>query len=277
MNGIPFILSLAYRDQIDEVCKSLPTLGLKQFVMYLIFNNGSTFVLSNVYPILKTYYQESLYREDYTYTPSLLRNDAGYYFCNEGGSVSDRLRKILAEKHNIYPIYNIVRHHTECTFVFSAIRDLPIEDEKSFYSKTIKKFESFCINFVDHFIDIIITHNPVYRHSFIFVNKQLRDSVIRGDTQLPTLSLRETECLWLAAQGKTSKQIAQVLNMSPFTVDKRLQRVREALHCNTLIEAIIESIHRGIIGNVNPFINHSNSCFSSITENFARPHVSCAA
>jgi|GEM_PF-6946650 len=107
LSKLPFILSLAYRNKIDEVCKPLANLGIKNFAMYIIFNDNNILILSNVFTLIKPYYQELLYQEDYTYTPELIQHD--YYFCNEQQSLSKRLKNRCAEKYNYYPIYNIVR------------------------------------------------------------------------------------------------------------------------------------------------------------------------
>lgn len=252
MNEAPYILSLAYKKQIDEVCQSLPALGLKHCVMYLIFNDGSTFVLSNVYSILKPYYYEALYKEDYTCSNELIQQD--YYLINETSSVSSGLKERLSSQFNVYPIYNIIRSHSECTFVFSAIRDAPMESAQLFYEKTVKKFELFCIQFVDAFLDLIVRSNPAYRFSFVLNNKSLRHAIIRqGYEKEIILSAREQECLWHAGQGKSSKEIAQILQISPYTVEQYLKRIRDVFNCNKLPEIMMECIHRGIIGKVSYF------------------------
>lgn len=273
MSDIPFILSLAYRKQIDEACKPLSNMGLKHFVMYIVFNDSTTFVLSNVYPILKSYYQDALYKEDYTYTPNLLSPGVGgYYLCDKTESLSTRLKELFAEKYNMHPTYNIVRKHTECTFVFSAITDRLITQSGRFYEETIKEFETFCINFVDTFLDLIINCNPSYRFSFILTNKALRDAVIRqGYEQEITLSLREQECLLLAAQGKKPKHIAKELNISPYTVEEYLKHIRKILNCDSIAQAMYESIQRGIIGKISSFNRKSSQPHHKTEMQFARP------
>ena len=57
---IPFILSLKYRQEITSFCKSLSKIGLDYMVMYVVFNDGSRFVLSNIFHMLEAYYGESL-------------------------------------------------------------------------------------------------------------------------------------------------------------------------------------------------------------------------
>lgn len=180
MNNAPDILSLTYKKQIDEVCKSLPNIGLKNFVMYLVYNDGSTLILSNVYSILKPYYLESLCEEDHTYTSEMiLPFHQGYYLCKEQQALSPNLKELFGTKYNIHPVYNIIRRHSECTFVFSAINDSPIDSAQIFYEKTVKQFEDFCICFLDALAGLIIKSSPEHRYSFALTNKSLRDAIIR--------------------------------------------------------------------------------------------------
>ncbi|ASQ46856.1 response regulator transcription factor [Legionella clemsonensis] len=277
MKDVPYILSLAYKKQIDEVCKPLGRMGLKHFVMYLIFNDGTPLILSNVYPIILSYYQEALYKEDYTYTARLI--DAareGFYLCNEVQSISPQFKELLAEKYNIHPNYNLVRRCAECTFIFSAIRDTPTEASHLFYKKTIAAFENFCVNFVDAFLELITFCNPKYKLSFILTNKSFRHAVIKGGyAENNLLSMREQECLWLTAQGKSGKQIAQTLKISPYTVEKYLKNIRQVFNCHTITEAVVEGIHRGMIGRMNLNKNTLHTLSSKL--NFARPIIEIEA
>jgi DNA-binding CsgD family transcriptional regulator len=274
MKEIPYILSLAYKKQIDEVCKPVANIGLKHFVMYLVFNDGTPFILSNVYPLIPVYYQDELYKEDYSYTPGMIEfAREGYYLFDKVTAISPRFKDILAEQYKIYPAYNIVRRCAECTFVFSAIRNTPTDSSQHFYKKTIASFEKFCANFVDAFLNLIIFCNPKYKYSFILTNKNFRHAIIKGGySENESISMREQECLWLAAQGKTGKQIAQTLKISPYTVEKYLKNIREAFNCSTLIEAVVEGIHRGMIGRVN-LNKKSASLLTNFPRNFARPII----
>ncbi|VEH85964.1 lipolytic enzyme / transcription regulator protein (plasmid) [Legionella adelaidensis] len=265
----PYILSLIYREKITELCKSLGKMDLTHFAMYIIFNDKSTFALSNVFPFLKSYYQEELYKEDYTVTPHFLNfREQGYYLCSENFSGSERLKKILENNYSLYPVFNIVRHHSECTFVFSAIRNTPCETPHSFYQKTLSKFETFCTEFVDGCLDIIVNFNPHYQFSFILNDKALRDAVIkRGYEEDLQLTSRQLECLWLAMQGKSVKEIAKTLEISFFTVEKHFKNIREIFSCDSLTIAIYKAIQRGIIGKVSGIPSVDTKKSSS----FARP------
>lgn len=248
----PFILSLKHKEKIEEVCKPLSNLGLTNFVMYIVFNNGQTFVLSNVFNLLQSYYQDELYKEDYTYTKGFIDPvHSGHYFCEEEGALSPRIKDLCSQKYNYYPTYNLVRKHSECTFVFSAIKSHRDGNVNHFYKHTVSSFEHFCIHFVDSFLALILEHNPEYRYSFVLTNKALRDSVIKNQYKKEIkITSREKDCLSLLAQGKKTKDIARLLDLSRYTVEDYFRNIRHAFSTQTTHAALAEAIQLGIIGNL---------------------------
>ncbi|KTD32191.1 lipolytic enzyme / transcription regulator protein [Legionella nautarum] len=147
----------------------------------------------------------------------------------------------------------IERLHNECSFIFEGIGVGSSSTHSHWREKDKDKFALFCIQFVDAMLDVIIEKNPDYRFSFILNNKRLRDAVIRQEyLDMVTFSEREQLCLLLAAQGKKTKVIAKELNISPHTVEQYLKRIRTSLNCDNLIQAMFESIQRGLIGKINP-------------------------
>lgn len=103
-------------------------------------------------------------------------------------------------------------------------------------------------------------------------NRAHRHAVIKGGySEKESIPAREQECLWLAAQGNSVKQIAQILKISPYTVEKYLKHTREVFNCSTLIEAVVEGIHRGMIGKINLHRKIETSLERRVS--FARPIV----
>lgn len=249
MNKTLYALDINEKKNLNEICQPLLRLGLNHIMMHLIFNDGSQFSLSSIGSCL----------EETDDVQALLQsNDQGYFLYEK-----PEIDKISFNKNHFgCRIYNLIRQHTECTFVFSAISDKPPASSSLLYEKTVKKFELISINFVDMFLSVIIEANTAYRFSFVLNNKALRHAIIRqGYEQTIMLSAREKECLWYAGQGKSSKEIGQLLQISPYTVEQYLKRIRDAFNCNTLPEIIMECIHRGIIGKVSYFHTAQPSSF----------------
>lgn len=227
------------QEKMNRVCQGLERLGLKSMAMYVIFNDGSHFVLSN--DDIELNYQEDFKKLIHPFIGIPIPDH--YLFAKKNENEKD-----------IQPIFNIIRSHFEGFFVFRAFGEYPSESVNLFYEKTVKKFEEFCIRFIDEFIDLILSSTSDYRFSFVLNNKKLREAVIRqGYSKEINLSSREQECLWHTGMGKSAKEVAQALSISPSTVEQYLKRIKVLFECNKLQEIIIECIHRGIIGKTNYF------------------------
>jgi len=63
-----------------------------------------------------------------------------------------------------------------------------------------------------------------------------------------TLTLRQLEVLRLVSTGKTDKEIARVLGLSPRTVEMHVCHVLDTLHCRSRADAVRAAMARGLIG-----------------------------
>ena len=61
------------------------------------------------------------------------------------------------------------------------------------------------------------------------------------------LSAREREVLQLIAEGRSSKEIATVLNLSAYTVDTHRANLMQKLNVHSMPELILYSVRKGII------------------------------
>jgi DNA-binding CsgD family transcriptional regulator len=61
------------------------------------------------------------------------------------------------------------------------------------------------------------------------------------------LNVREVEALTWAARGKTSAEIAQILNLTKRTVDFHIDNARDKLGAATRIQAAIKATSRRLI------------------------------
>lgn len=58
---------------------------------------------------------------------------------------------------------------------------------------------------------------------------------------------QETKILNLLADGKTSKEVADELNISARTLRNHISHINQKLHTNNRLEAVLEALKRGII------------------------------
>lgn len=229
-----------------DIPLALKNMKLKFFVIYMAFNDGNTFIFSNAEAFLKNYSREKWYLED----PVL---NSGNLRMHGKGFVESRKNPILESK-DMYPVYQVARQHAECAIVLSSISDSPIVNPEAFHKRSVRIFENVCIDFLDLNIHKILHIKPEYNHSFIVTSTKLRSTVIKQkDLDKSFISPREKECLWHAIQGKTVKEIARDLSISPHTVEQYFSNIRQAFNCKSIIEAAVESIHRGILGNFNSY------------------------
>jgi DNA-binding CsgD family transcriptional regulator len=66
----------------------------------------------------------------------------------------------------------------------------------------------------------------------------------------PRLSVNELRCLCLSFQGNTSQQIANILNISVFTVNSYKRRIMSKFECRTMSNAIYKAIELGLLKNM---------------------------
>jgi DNA-binding NarL/FixJ family response regulator len=61
------------------------------------------------------------------------------------------------------------------------------------------------------------------------------------------LSAREREILQLVAEGKSSKEIASLLNLSTYTVETHRSNIMQKLNLKGIPELILYSVRKGLI------------------------------
>jgi DNA-binding NarL/FixJ family response regulator len=75
--------------------------------------------------------------------------------------------------------------------------------------------------------------------------RQLRDKDIEDSYEL--LTAREREILQLVAEGKSNKDIANLLNLSLYTVETHRGNILEKLNLHSLPELILYAVRKGVI------------------------------
>jgi len=218
---------------------------MKYFVMYIVFNDGRKFVLSNIYNILLSYYSDGLAQEDYHCKPDLVV-PGGYYFSDEVGCSSKRFKEMLEQRFGVYRTYYIERICGDCRFVFGAVNDHKIERPAQYYKGSIAQFENFSYQFALGAKAIILKHNPQYASSFIFNNDNYLKSVVHNQP----LTSREVECLYWAAHGKSSEETSLILGVSLETVKSHRKRALKKLNVVNVTQAVFEAAKRGLFSTV---------------------------
>lgn len=84
--------------------------------------------------------------------------------------------------------------------------------------------------------------------SRMLVDDYMRQMQQRGiDDSYELLTAREKEIMQMLAEGKTNKDIATKLNLSPHTVETHRGRILQKLNLHTLPELILYAVRKGVI------------------------------
>jgi two-component system response regulator NreC len=75
--------------------------------------------------------------------------------------------------------------------------------------------------------------------------RQLQDKDIEDSYDL--LTPRERELLQLIAEGKSNKDVANMLNLSPYTVETHRGNIMEKLNLHSVPELILYAVRKGVI------------------------------
>jgi DNA-binding NarL/FixJ family response regulator len=84
--------------------------------------------------------------------------------------------------------------------------------------------------------------------SKIMLDDYVRQLAERGITdRYDTLSEREREVFQLIAEGRVNKEIAEILGLSPSTVETHRSRIMEKLDVHSAVEIVLYAVRKGII------------------------------
>jgi len=82
----------------------------------------------------------------------------------------------------------------------------------------------------------------------MLVEDYVRDIKTRGvDDTYELLTAREREILHLLVEGRSNKEIATALNLSPYTVETHRRNLQEKLNLHSFAELILYAVRKGII------------------------------
>ena len=84
--------------------------------------------------------------------------------------------------------------------------------------------------------------------SRMLVDDYIREIRMRGvDDSYELLTAREREILQLLAEGKSNKDIANLLNLSLYTVETHRRNLQDKLNLHSVAELILYAVRKGVI------------------------------
>jgi DNA-binding NarL/FixJ family response regulator len=93
--------------------------------------------------------------------------------------------------------------------------------------------------------------SPAIAHRLLVTGRTPAETVAENRSELhdpyDSLTGRERETLQLIAEGKTNKEIANILKLSPYTVDKYRSGLMQKLDLHTVAEVVIYAVRRKLV------------------------------
>ena len=133
------------------------------------------------------------------------------------------------------------------TLVFHAMRDqaMPLDEGRSL-AALIPGSRFIPVDSDNHLpLDSDAETSKILKEVRSFLGFDENVDVALGEQT--SLTHRQVEVLRLVAEGKTDKEIARALQLSPRTVEMHVGRVLEALHCRSRAEAVRMAMERRLL------------------------------
>lgn len=87
--------------------------------------------------------------------------------------------------------------------------------------------------------DIFNSVRKVFLHSKNIIKKEIANHYL--------LSKRQLECFFFLIRGKSDKEIAKILQLSPRTVESYIDEIKSKMSCSTRAEIIEKAFDEGML------------------------------
>jgi len=260
LNDITHI-SRKYLNTIKKISDPLKEkFGITYFARQSVSNDGYWEILGN----LPDWLDHSASKEFYQIDSSLI-HPAHYksgFIVNSSYSVPEHLKNLITETRDVYDI-----DHTLCIFEKTSkggewyffgtsaknhhIVNTYISQINAIY-KYIPYFREEAKKILDQNLDFKINLSHLKNEDFqsplfkinLFAMKNGIDEILESFGK--RISSREKDCLHLLVNGKTVKETAKILRLSPRTIEGYLNRLKEKVGCKhkrELLALLTEGVH----------------------------------
>lgn len=247
-------IALASSQDIDDIAHPLKKyLGVTSLVYAKNYHNGSEIRLTNQPAWVEHYYKSALYvNSGFEQAPSNLQSGYAVWshlthhqpILNEArGFNIDHGMSIIQKTSDGCELYffGTTRDNPQVTNVL--LNHLEFLHQFTFYfkekaSKILKTVDKNRIIIPKKFSKVHSQEQGLpCKNETIHLQKIFNVKKMHLDNGV-SLSARELACAKLLRQGKSARLIAEVLFLSPRTVETHLQHLKEKLHCHTKAELI---------------------------------------
>lgn len=233
-------ISMKSANAIDKICEPLSKQQINFFQYMSIDNNGGCMLLTNNKEWLQHYFNKEYYKQcDFLSAP--FKHNSGYALW-----LNLKSQEILQDAKDNFSIANgltLIRrseHEVEFYSFATSPENIGILD---FYINNMQFFASFIQYFKDHASSIIAkaqneklqlaslepTAVKEMKQSYLDNQLNIKRYFIDPDQDL-YLTKREFECIKHVAKGKSIKEIAGLLCLSPRTIRFYIENIKEKLN-----------------------------------------------
>jgi len=239
----PFLTSAA---SIREIIAPLKRHHINYFTYNRNYHDGNRISLTTNEKYLKTFYEEQHYlRGNIDAKPKLYLNQAALFTTLPNQKILQWARVEFNVAHGIHIIRD-TQDYVEF-FTFASTPEHP--EILNFYLNHLDSLQNFCDYFLESSKKLLIDIES-YKHILPYHNKGLRpclpptqiSDILAKSSHRRELSLtpRERDLIQPLIEGKTSKEISVLLNLSPRTVDFYLVRMRKKFNASNTRQLIIK-------------------------------------
>lgn len=229
----------ALQTKIHELTNDfLTSLGFSYFQYLRCFNDGSISLLSNTTKILEFFTEVENQPVVFSSFTNENKNAPSYWFLWDEALPSAPVQ-LVREKFNFYHGLTLVRRNKNYYDMIAVALPKEQQHVSSFYLNKLKLIENFINQFDKENKEIIHFLNT----EKLFLPKAYRDvnydkiCLTQGRVTIESpngrsyLTVQELACLRLLCQGYAYKEVAQILKLSPRTVETYLNRMKQRTGC----------------------------------------------
>ena len=125
------ILTLLHREHTNSLSDLVKPIAIDYMPLYILFNNGQKFAISNIYHLMEPFYLEGRFLEDRNFDLNFSPK-RHFYLCDKTEYASESLVRFYKDKYSVYPVYYIIRSCLECKIIIGAATKEKIDDSSSF-------------------------------------------------------------------------------------------------------------------------------------------------
>ncbi len=232
-------IMLSSTPYVSEYTKGLSQLGITMFSYTRAYDDGSFIDISDRADMIDYYYYQTDMYKHYTpdVNPHIIGN--GFLMLTSADIASSPLAPIRDDL-NLDNSFSIIKkcetYHEIWNYASSKDNHAII----NFYLNNIGFIESFSFGFKENMRDLIVQYeNDKMRRSLPDTTDHLPIAANHKHVKHTGLSHRQLQCAHLLIKGMSYKQIANILELSPRSVELYISIMKNKLGCRTKSELII--------------------------------------